>query len=227
MKPTTHKSNKLFYKKYLYKVAFGHSLSNIFRKYYQKTENLDYAAYKITEYENELNFKPKKKHIEIGYYRKIRLEKQDIDDARIIRDTLNSIDGYMVRQEYNDQLFVYLNDIEALLPVLENLKTVSMLRAWKPDPTILKNPEANVLVTKLAADYQYKVAIDMWAIRKNESSVLKWIENNRDKIKITDYSLEHGFSNAAVYVRDDKVLMLLQMTGNNFIGRIERLVLPS
>jgi hypothetical protein len=227
MKPAIRKSNKLFYKKYLYKIAVNLSLSGIFRKYYQKTNQLDYAAYKITEYENELNFKPKKKHIEIGHYRKVRIEKQDIDDARTLRNTLNSIDGYLLRQEYNDQLFVYLNDIDALLPVLENLKTVGMIRVWKPDPTILKNPEADVLVSKLAEDYAFKLSINMWAIRNKELSVLKWIENNRDKIKITDYSLEYGVSNAAVYVRDEKILMLLQMTGTDFIGRIERLVLPS
>jgi hypothetical protein len=227
MKPIIRKSNKLFYKKYLYKIAFDLKLSSIFRKYYQKTNQLDYAIYKIVEYENELNFNPKKKHVEIGYYRKIRLEQEDIDDSRTLRDTLNSIDGYMVRQEYNDQLFVYLNDIDTLLPVLENLNTINKIQVWKPDPAILKNPEPDVLVTKLAADYQYKVSMYMWSLRKKESSALKWIENNRDKIKITDYSLEHAHSLAAVYVRDDKVLMLLQMTGNDFIGRIERLVLPS
>jgi hypothetical protein len=227
MKPTTRKSNKLFYKKYLYKVAFDLKLSSIFRKYHQKTENLDYAIYKIIEYENDLNFNPKKKHIEIGYYRKVHIEKQDINDAKKLRDALNLIDGYMIRQEYNDQLFIYLNDIDNLLPVLENLKTVSKLQVWRPDPAILANAEADVLVSKLAEDYQFKVSINMWALRKENSGTLAWIKNNRDKIKITDYSLEYACSNAGVYVRDEKVLMILQMTGNNFIGRIERLVLPS
>ena len=227
MKPTTRKSNKLFYKKYLYKVAFDLKLSGIFRKYHQKTEKLDYTTYKIIEYENELNFKPKKKHIEIGYYRKLHIVKQDINDAKEIRDALNSIDGYMIRQEYNDQLFIYLNDIDALLPVLENLKTVSKLRVWRPDPAILANAEADVLVSKLAEYYQFKVSINMSALRRKNLGTLKWIENNRDKLKITDYSLEYAHSNAGLYVRDEKVLMILQMTGNNFIGRIERLVLPS
>jgi hypothetical protein len=227
MKIVSRKNNKLFYKKYLYKVRFHYVLGSFFRRYFQKTDKLDYALYKIVEIENELNFNPKKKDIEMGYYRKIRVDHTCLNDARTIRDGLNSLDDYMVRQEFQDQLFIYLNDLDTLLPVLKTLKTINRLEVWNPDPAILKNPEADVLVTKLAEHYQYKVSMNMWELRKKESSALKWIENNRDKIKITDYSLERGHSLAALYVRDDKVLMLLQMIGSDFISRIERLVLPS
>ena len=225
MKLTTLKNKKLFYKKYLYKIEFNFTLSSIFRSYFQKN-NLDYALEKIEEYEQELA-NSKKKSVQIGYYRKINITKDELKDARELRDCINSLSEYSVRQEYTDKLFVYLNDFEPLLTTLQTFKTISYIKLWKPDPAILKDADPNLLVSTFANKYNFKVTINFGRLRSRNISTLKWIENNRDKIKISDYSLEYADSSVGIYVRDDKVLMLLQMTGGDFISRIERLVLPS
>ena len=225
MKLTEHKSKKLFYKKYLYKVEFNFDLASIFRSYFQK-DNLDYALRKIEEWEQEIA-NNKKKTVEIGYYRKTEIDKNNLNDSRVLRDCLNSLSEYKIRQEYNDKLFVYLNDVETLLAVLKKLKTVNRIKTWRPDPVILKNPDPDLLVSTFAEDYAYKATMNFFKLRHKNPATLSWIKNNRDKIKVSDYSLEWADSSVGVYVRDDKVLMLLQMTGNSFISKIERLVLPS
>lgn len=225
MKLTNHKSKKLFYKTYLYKVEFDFNLASIFRSYFQKN-NLDYALEKIEEWETEITTN-KRKSVQISYYNKTVIDISMLEDARILRDCLNSLSEYKVRQEYNDKLFVYLNDVETLLNVLKKLKTINQIKTWRPDPVILKNPDPDLLVSTFADKYKYKATMNFSNLRKKNPSTIKWIENNRDKVKISDYSLEMADSSVGVYVRDDKVLMLLQMTGNSFITKIERLVLPS
>ena len=225
MKLTEHKSKKLFYKKYLYKVEFNFDLASIFRSYFQK-DNLDYALDKIEEWEQAIA-NSKKKTVQIGYYRKTEITKYDLNDARALRDCLNSLSDYRVRQEWNDKLFVYVNDVETLLDSLKTMNTVHRIRVWRPDPIILKNPDPDLLVSTFAEDYAYKATINFSQLRRKNPTTLNWIKNNRDKIKVTDYSIEWADSSVGVYVRDDKVLMLLQMTGNSFISKIERLVLPS
>jgi hypothetical protein len=226
MKPTTRKSNKLFYKTYLYKVSFKLLMSNSFRSHYQRTDSLDYTLSMINNLRSQLIDNPKKKYVEVGHYKKTQYTKDDIDDAEAVRDTLNSINDYRLRQEYQSQLFVYLNEPDILLSVLTKLKTVDAATIWKPDPAILNNTAPDVLVSTKAKDYAYKVTVNMYDLRKRNPSAENWIKNNRDKLEISDYSLEHGDSNSALYVRDEKILMLLQMTGSNFIKRTERLVLP-
>lgn len=224
MKLTEHKSKKLFYKKYLYKVEFNFDLASIFRSYFQKS-NLDYALAKIEELEQAIA-KSKKKIIDIGFYQKTEITKYDLEDARALRDCLNRISDYRVRQELKNKLFVYVNDVETLLDSLKTLNTVHRTRVWRPDPVILKNPDPDLLVSTFAEDYAYKVTINFSHLRRKSPTTLNWIKNNRDKIKITDYSIEWADSSVGVYVRDDKVLMLLQMTGDLSISKVERLVLP-
>ena len=89
MKILTRKNNKLFYKKYLYKVGFKFTLGNIFRKYHQRTDKLDFVLTKANEYKDQLI--NKNKIVETGYYRKISIDHNDIEDSLALRDSLNAI----------------------------------------------------------------------------------------------------------------------------------------
>lgn len=225
MKLTKHKSKKLFYKKYLYKIEFELELASIFRAYYQK-ERLNNVVEKVDEYRSHLA-SSKKKSIQTGFYRKSVVDHNTLDDCLDLRSALLDLKEYNVRQEGYNKLFVYLNDLDNLLSVVKNLKTVERIKLWEPDAALLKNPDTDVLVSKYANEFTHKVTINLWSVRKKNSSTLDWIKNNRDKIKITDYGLEYASSQTGIYVRDEKVLMLLQMTGDGFITRVERLVLPT
>jgi hypothetical protein len=225
MKLTEHKSKKLFYKTYLYKVEFDFDVASIFRSYWQKS-NLDYALTKIEEWEQELATR-KKKTVEVGYYQKTEINKTILEDSRTLRDCLNNLPEYKIRQEWHNKMFIYVNDVGPLLKVLKTLSTIHRIRVWRPDPIILKNPDPDLLVSTFADKYAYKATMNFSKLRHKNPATLNWIKNNRDKIKVSDYSLENADSIVGVYVRDEKVLMLLQMTGNSFISKIERLVLPS
>jgi hypothetical protein len=223
MNITVRKSKKLFYKKYLYKVEISFVLGNIFRTYWQRTNQLDYAHSKIQEYRHQLQ---RQKHIEEGYYKKIRFSHNEVDDAEQIRLCLNQIKDYMIRQEYTDRFAIYVNQCQDLINTLQNLKTVGKITVTEPDPSIANIKDPDMLVSKKADQFAYKVTLNAGSLRRTNPTLLNWIAANRDKIKITDYGLEKAYSTVGVYVRDDKVLMLLQMTGDKYIKRIEKLVLP-
>jgi hypothetical protein len=225
MKLVEHKNKKLLYAKYLYKVNFNFNISYIFRSYFQKND-LDYALKKINQFEKMLQ-DSKKSQIHIGNYQKISINENHIKDARNLRNCLNSLSSYIIRNGNANQLCIFFNEPNLLFPVLKNLATVSELKIWNPDPSIEKNAEPDILVSKHASQYSHKVTIKMGRARRKNSPMIGWIENNRDKIKISSHSLKNATTFVSMYVRDEKVLMLLKMTDNDVIDKTERLVLPS
>lgn len=232
MKLITHKSKKLFYKKYLYKISLQIPLGSVFRTCNQRTDQLDHVLAKIEEYTEELDTKAKrfkdksKVFIELGYYTKQYIGFNDIETIKILRDSLLKAD-YMLRHDYSNILSIYTNDYQPLLESIKKIKKLDSVSIYKPDPAILNNIAPDVLVSSHANEFGYKVTLNIGKARAKSSSVINWITANRDKIKITDYSLETAYSNVGVYVRDEKVLMLLQMTGSDYIKKVERLISPS
>jgi hypothetical protein len=232
MKLTTYKSKKLFYKKYLYKISFQITLGSIFRTYEQTSDQLEFALAKINEYKDELEIKSKrykdksKVSIDIGFYTKHQVRFEDIEAATILRNSLLEL-NYMLRHDYSNVLSIYTNEYQPLLESIKKIKNLDFIDFYEPDPAILNNNSADVLVSAHAKDFSYKVTLNIGSARAKHSSVINWITANRDKIKITNYSLDTAYSNIGVYVRDDKVLMLLQMTGGDYVKKIERLISPS
>lgn len=224
MRLIQRKSKKLFYKKYLYKVVFDFAIGHIFRTYHQKTDQLDYAALRLAEYRKMLKGK---KYLEHGYYRKVRFGIEEVKEAELLKTALLSTGEFMVRQDFNDRMTVYLNDRSTLMAILDNSKIIDWVEIWEPDSTSINCVDTDILVSGHADKYAFKVTLDIGKIRRENAGILNWIAANRDKIKITDYALHYAYSTIGVYVRDEKVLMLLQMSDRNYIRQIERLVLPS
>lgn len=224
MRLIQRKGKKLFYKKYLYKIVFDFAIGHIFRAYHQKTDQLDYVTLKLAEYRKMLKGK---KYLEHGYYRKVRFGIKEVKEAELLRAALLSTKDFMVRQDYNDRMTVYINDRSTLMTVLNKLETVDWVEIWEPDSTSINCTDTDILVSGYADKYAFKVKLDVGKIRRENAGILNWIKANRDKIKITDYALHSAYSFIGVYVRDEKVLMLLQMSDRNYIKQIERLVLPS
>jgi hypothetical protein len=226
MKIKTHNSKKLFYKKYLYKINFDFAVGHIFRTYHQRDGALGYAKDMIDTYREKLK---NSSYIEKGVYTKVRFGLEEIHDAEILKSALLNVEDYIVRHEYHYSFMIYTNNKDPILEVADKFKTIKLIEVWEPTETakdlLLTVP--NILISKMAKDFEYKVTIDAGAAKRKNSPLTKWIAANRDKIKITDYSLNHAFSYTGIYVRDSKVLMLLQMTGNDYITKIEKLVSPS
>lgn len=222
----TYKTNKLFYKKYLYKISFNLVVGDIFRSNYQRIDKLGYATKKIEQYKETLKHNS---YIEQGRYKKIRFGNAEVSDAESFKDFLLTSADYMLRQEYTSTIVIYTTEKTQALALLLSLNTVTDLKLWEPEESakskLLLDP--TLLVSKLASEFEFKVTINVGAIREKNSPLITWIAANRDKIRITEYALKHAYSYVSVYVRDEKILLLLQMTGQNFVTKIERLVLPA
>lgn len=232
MKIKKHNNKKLFYKKYLYKISIDHVLGDIFRGSTPERKNLRSIDHQINHYKDRLAELAKIKSIKnptisVGKYYKIKYGLDHVRDLSIIRSCIDDLDDYRIRCEYKSKLILYLNDKDKILKKLEKLKSVSHIDFWEPDESIINLQSKDLLVSKLADKYQYKISLNIGSLRIRNPNMLKWIKNNRDKIKISDYALENAYSIAGVYVRDDKVLTLMQMINNNNIKNIERLVLPN
>lgn len=225
MRLITHKSKKIFYKKYLYKISFSLVVGDIFRSYYQK-KNFDYTENRIREYEKELTTKS---FIEKGVYRKYKFGIEEVNDAKILKTTLMTADDYMIRSEDNHTIVIYTNDKDVFLNCIKNMTTIHIVEIYAPDDSVKNSllSDPTTLVSKFAKDYEYKVTINIGALRRSNSSLLTWIAANRNKIKISDYALTRAYSFVGAYVRDQKVLLLLQMSDQNHITKIERLISPS
>ena len=219
---TTKKANKLFYKKYKYKIEFGFPIGDIFRTYYQTKGDLSYAKTRIEDYREQLK---KKSAVILGIYNKVKLDVEDVNDAEVFMNALLSLKEYMYRKEFNYNSILYCNDL-TILDTIKNLKTSRCitLHEVRESVTNLNEREYGVLASKKHGEYEFKVTLNMYQVRRKNPATIQWIKANRDKVKISDYSVEHACSNVGIYVRDEKVLLLLRMTGDQWLTNIERLV---
>lgn len=244
MKIKTSKGKKLFYKKYLYKIEFTFVLSKLFRSNYKKN---NYATL-VRELNQMKNQKSKKEKIkfQVSWFSSVIVNEDTINDGLNLRkllindvneDTIddglnlrksliNDDNDYKVRVE-NTTISIYTNDPEPVIEFLENSKTISQAMIWEPDKLLITTQDPDILISNFANEYDFKIHINMGRLRQKNPTIIEWIRSNRDKFKITDYSLDHAYSICGVYVRDQKVLTLLQMTDVESLGSISKLVLPS
>ena len=225
MKLINRKTKKLFYKKYLYKATFKTHLSILFRQAHQR-KNFDSLNARINEYRTKIAQSANKRLV-IGYYSNILIKEENIKDAERIRDWIKTLDNYSVRHEMPDNLSVYSNDLKDLQSLIDSFELVERGYLWEPNKSLVQNQEPDILISKKADEFTHKITIDMGALRRESPDTLKWVAANRDKVRISNYSLEKAYSYVGIYVRDEKVLMLFQLAGNTFIKKTERLVSPS
>lgn len=221
-----HETKKLFYKKYLYKLSFKFEIGDIFRTWHQRDGSLSYAHDKIIDFENRLY---NQKSFEYKKFRKILVTKSIVDDARKIREKLLTTSDYQLRVEAYNLMF-YSNSKTDLLNICKSLKTITAYELWEPDAKVraVLSSEKDVIIVNKPSDFAYKLTLESTPKRKNVDSFKGWAAANRNKVKITDYSLntiEDGYwKTFNVYVRDDKVLLLLKMVAPDMIRKVEKIV---
>lgn len=223
---TTHETKKLFYKKYLYKLSFKFEIGDIFRTWHQRDGSLSYAYNKIIEFENKLY---NQKSFEYKKFRKTVVTKDQVDDARKIRELLLANNDYGLRVEmYN--LMIYSNSKDDLLEICKNMQTVGSFELWEPDSKVTKllASEKDLIIVNKPSEYLYKLTLEATPKKKNVDGFKGWAEANRNKVKITDYSLntilDGYWKTFHAYVRDDKVLLLLKMVAPDMIKKVEKIV---
>ena len=218
-------TRKLHYGKYLYKIVLPSTLAYAFRTCNQRTKTLSYAKSVLDEI-NSL-YERNQPLVRQLYRTKQTISEFDFLDAMDIYSLLKqTTDDYRIRCEQNT-LSIATNDLDLANGIAKKFRS-SGAELWKPQPEMLKflSLKHDVVLVDTPPDMEFKIYLNN---KKCDPSFASWLEVNNDKSKVGVYTLgniKHSMynGNAYFYVRDEKVLLMVQMYISKNIRRIEKLV---
>ena len=217
-------TQKLHYGKYLYKLVLANPLSSIFRTELQKSGDLVYAKVKL----DELNERYSRGEVltKDVWRTTLVIEETEFLDALDIYNNLKSFDDYKIRVERGSFMWLYSNNKELLL-LLRNKMRSSAKEFWEPaeeNINFLKQ-EKNVVLVNSQPDFPLRVWL---GYNKIDPALANWLENNKDKSSVGNKTLQNiknGWCGGNYfYVRNEKVLIMIEMLVGHNIQRIEKLV---
>jgi len=216
-------TKKLHYGKYLYKVSMRSQLAHIFRTELQRKGNLTYASSELFKY-SELH-KQGKPLLKKSWRNEETITLTDFLNCQKIYRYLINCKDYLVRCEYST-LNIYSNNLSFIkkFTALENCE-----QFWEPDPesiNFLMN-NTNVIISDKPVYYKLKVTFG----RKPATKELgKWLIANADKARCGPVLLDNLLEQARwikgqyIFVRDEKVLFMIQLICGDNISRVDKLV---
>ncbi len=201
----------------MYKLCVVTPLAGIFRTELQRNGKLSYAKAKL----DSLVSNP----IISRWRHDIRISPEDLLDASSIYKILKNEKNYLIRCEYNT-LSIFSNDKSILLKVAKKINSATEF--WEPRKSIklLLETEQNVIIVKHPPEFLYKITFNRKTIKPE---VAVWVEKNSDKVRagsILLYNIENSISTNGqyMYVKDEKVILLLELMLGHAIRRIDKLV---
>lgn len=219
-----HETKKLHYGKYLYKLKLHNSLASIFRTELQRNGKLNFARTKLQDYLARL------KRGELVTKSRWRTEtivpRDEVVDANSIYLQLKNSKEYLVRCE-NSTLIIYSNNRKLLIDIISKVKQGSP-ELWEPDPEtkdFLLN-KSDIILTDTPVDFPFKITFGR---KKANPNLCSWIEKNGDKVQAGPI-LMRNLRNSSwiqgqyIYVRDENIILLLQMLIGDNIQRIDKLI---
>jgi hypothetical protein len=217
-------TKKLHYGKYLYKLALANPFAPWFRTEFQKSGDLKMAKSKIEEYQLLYDLgKPMYKSI---YRSELPISDSEFLDAKDLYNELITVTEYKVRVERWNGFCIYNNDKDFLLN-LANKMRVSAREFWEPkleSIDALLNEKNIVLVDKIP-EHPLKITFNY---KRIDPSLSTWLLANKDKSTAGDTTISNISSGYAsgnyIFIRDERVLTIVQMIVGHNIQRIERLV---
>lgn len=215
---------KLHYGKYLYKIKLYNQLAGIFRTEQQRSGKLGYAKSQLQEFNAKML---EGEIIKKGTWTETIIEHDDLTDANHIYACLRFNKDYLVRCEYNT-LIIYSNNLNFLKKVASGIKN-SEVELWQPtkeNEHFLKTKK-DVVIIDSPSNYKYKVTFGR---KKARPELASWLNQNQDKSKagtifIKNCANSSYISGQYIFIRDDKVLFLINMIAGDNIVRVEELVL--
>ena len=220
-----HKSNKLFFSEYLYKLVFRNELNVIFRSDLQKKEKLSYARRELDrlaeDYRN--NFPLVKR----AWRTDISIANNDYFDAMTVYSALKHSNEYKLRIDPYSKITLFSNNKEFLVDLGSKLKTDTS-EFWEPCANYVELLQSKTKIQ--IVDEPPALPLKVWfnSTRVNQDFA-SWIHANRDKCKIGKIALDslenYGYMNGLyIYLRDDKVLSLVTLLAGASIRSVEKLV---
>ena len=217
-------TKKLHYGKYLYKLALHNAFAPSFRTEFQKQNKLCLAKTKLDETQ-ELYDKGEPLY-RIVFRSHVPVDAQDFLDAKVLYDHLMLNDDYKIRVERYNGLCLYSNDRDFLINLSKNIPD-STREFWEPNTDNINYllTEKNVVIVDKEPEFQYKVSFNSKTIN---SGFGKWLEANTDKSRVGRYTLENIYNgyanNTYVYIRDKKVLTMIEIIVGHNIRKVEELI---
>ena len=217
-------TKKLHYGKYLYKLALHNAFAPSFRTEFQKNNKLSLAKAKLDETQ-ELYDRGEMLYRTI-FRSQVPVSDEEFFDAKRLYDHLMQNDEYKIRIERYNGICLYSNDKE----FLENLaKDVpySAREFWEPNTDNIDYllTEKNVVIVDKEPEFKYKVTFNS---KTMNSGFGKWLEANTDKSRVGRYTLENIYNgyanNSYIYIRDKKVLTMIEIIVGHNIRKIEELI---
>lgn len=214
---------KLHYGKYLYKLKLYNQLASIFRTELQRDGKLAYAKNHLVSYNAKMS---SGQVVRKGTFIDTIISKEELDDANHIFKVLRYTKNYMVRCEYNS-LTIYSNNIKCLTRLYQGVQCC-VPELWTPKENnadfLLKNK--NVILVDTPAELPYKITFGR---KRANPELASWLLANSDKSKagatfIHNCETSGWIAGHYIYVRDEKVLFLINMIAGDNIIKVEELV---
>ena len=216
-------TKKLFYGKYLYKLVVENTLTSIFRSSYTNNSELGYAKQVLDNMEERV---AQGKTLTKNTYRSVSIvSSEEFDDAKTIYSFLKNASDYRTRCEVNT-LAIFSNDKSLLLKISDNLN-IRAIEFWEPaaESVNLLTHHKNIKIVNKKPEYKYQIFLQY---RKVDPNIVNWFTVNKDKVKVGVTTLRYfskGYTGSSyIYVRDDRVLSLVQMLIGHAICKIDELV---
>lgn len=216
-------TKKLHYGRYLYKVVVRSPLASVFRTEMQRNGKLSHARSQIDSYKLSAKLGlPLKK---TTWRSELPLDSNDIRDAdKICRLLLHSKD-YLVRCEYNT-LIIYSNDKKLLITISQFSIADEF---WEPDTNCITflQKNTNIIISDTKPDFPFKLTFGQ---KPASRAMGTWLQNNTDKSRCGPLLLknflngERWIKGQYIFVRDEKVLFMVQLICGDNITRIDKIV---
>jgi len=206
------KTTKLFFGKYVYKVAVRLPVASTFRGNKLTVIKLELASLKDKFTDGKLN------HVQLGGWNKALASLEDINRGLCLANILESLSSYTLRVE-GSTLGLYSNDVDFFYKILSiagiDVEETSEPADLKTKEFLLATPKA---IIRKEYTHKYKVTINaLWDSADNFKS---WAVK-LPKIKTTNNRYKFG---GHFYVADEKTLSLCHIFLADKIRKVEQLV---
>ncbi len=215
-------TTKLFWGKYLYKLAINNSIGSIFRD-----KNLSHAREVLDTLQQQ--YESGQPLVLKSFARVLSVSELSFLDARkLYKFLVRAKDDYTLRIQ-NVNISVYSNNHEWIHTLKSAINKDNLLELWEPNPKHIPTLDSHTIIVDNYNGYEYKVTFGVSV--GDCAGFANWAKNNAKQVKVGPVLLEQLTYNGYVndmyfYARDEKTLQLCSLMLSN-VRRIDKLVLRS
>ena len=206
------KTTKVFFGKYVYKVALRLPVASTFRGNNLKVVKLQLAILKERFRDRKIN------HVQMGGWNRNLASEKDIDTGVVVAETLETLSSYTLRVE-STTLGLYSNDDDFFHKILS---IPGIVVEETSEPADLKTKEFLLSTPKaiIRKEYTHKYKVTVNALWESADNFKAWAVK-LPKIKTTNNKYRFG---GHFYVADEKTLSLCHIFLADKIRKVEELV---